>query len=563
MDRSVNAVVIGLSSAALAICSVIAVLTPGSRGYEVSLYQGFHPFFWICMGTALLGSILCLLPIADKKADSRGLPIALGTYLILFSLPVFRGYELFGRGGSDVLAHIGYTKGLLNTGLADNWYPFIHSQMGIYHRIGLNWPEVASTLSFIYTTLFVIGTALFVRERANSRTRFHVAAAVSLPLFLGMFTRSTHPAVYSFMMVPLIVLVAIWSDDSIRARLLLLILFAALVVFHPVTAGLLVVVLSVNTGVRTYAGSGSPRYIPIVVFMILLLSWYPAFRDFETSAQAIVLGLVRGANGGASNEVAAASSSDIFYTIRRFIEIYGADFILFGLAACAFLVFAYRYLEGIRSDVEFEVSTHMVIAGLVTLAFLVLGLIVQSPKRASRYLIWASIIAVSIGYPIARERVTQRRITAIQIGIVVLLLLSGGLSIGNVYQPHNQLTSTESAGADWYLDYSDGRPLMSVDMTYKMQTYLTNGENTWMFMRDSERYNAPQNLGQRDGSIQDEVDGSAYLATKTHDMRFYTWYPEDKWVSKSVYTAEDVRKLEDDGLAKIYSNGNFTIRSIS
>jgi hypothetical protein len=548
-SRSDALFIFGLIS--VAATGITAALMEPATGYEPSIYSATPLLFWIALIGAYLTGILLIAPLPPYlDHDLRGLGLVISSYALLFLLPVFRGYEILGRGGNDALAHIGYTKILMDQGVGNNWYPYLHEWLAVLRQVlGVDWQTSLSLTATVFTTAFLVGTALLLRRRSGDSQRFYTTAVAAAPLALGVFTRSTHPAIYSFFLIPFVLLATQLANK--RSKAATLILIAAIVTAHPVSAALLAVMLVIGwiwqpEGAATSMSGG---WIPILG--IGAVAWYSSFSEFSKPLLAIVSVLNRGA--AAESKTEAATSFPLEYVVRRAVEIYGSFFIVVGLGGLAAVVVLYQYYRKRDNLLGVELSSHFAAAGLVAVAFLFLPLIVASPLRASRYLVFAAVLLVGLAYPLSKGR----RADVARGFCVALILVSAVISVGAVYKPNKQLTEAELQGSDWFIEHrSDELDSHSHQITYKTQLYL-EGENDWVFSTVSD---VPDRLGQEDGTIQDNLKNETYLITRQSDREAHTWYPRSQWDRRIVYTSGDVQSLRSDSaIDLVYSNGEYEV----
>jgi hypothetical protein len=354
---------------------------------------------------------------------------------------------------------------------------------------------------------------------------------------------------YSFFLAPFALLVVQLPDK--KAKIATIIFTLTIVTAHPVTVALLLLIIGIGWIWQPWESRSSLSAGWTLIIGVSAFTWYSSFDRFSRIVRSI-FGLVdKGA--AAESKIDAAASYPLEYVVRRGMEMYGSAFIIFGLAGFAGAILVYRYYRGGDNVLTLEISTHYLVAVLVAGVFLFAPLIVGSPLRASRYLVFASVLLIGLAYPLS----TGRRGDLARGFCVALILFSAVLSVGAVYEPNKHLTEGEMQGSDWYLDHrSTDLDARSHKITYKTQLYL-DGRNDWVF---SEVTDVPDRLGQQDGTIQDNLNSGTYLITRQSDRQSYTWFPKNQWDSRIVYTDENVHSLRSDSVVElVYTNGQYEV----
>ena len=540
-----------LSAIFLSISAISLAFSPAAKQYEISLYSSTPLLLWISLAVSLL-LIISTIFIANKTSQlitSAGLLLVF--YTILYSIPAARGYHLYGRGNSDILTHIGYAKDV-NEILT--WYPAIHIQMRFLREWGLQWDLVATALAVVFSFLFAFGVALYARSLFHEKHIWMMTLIVSVMPLLGPFTRTTHPAVYSFMLLPIALWLARRGKQGAKQRHLIstLIISSVIIIFHPVTAVLLVIGLIIDNIRIQPTIRNRGIFIPVYV-IVGTAFWYIGFSRF-----AVIIGAVATPNiGGAGAAPTTAILNPAFTPldiIQRGIEIYGAIAIIGTLGGIGTVTLIRENFRGREEPSDGVLIGHYLTSGIFGALFLLIDLVVSAPIRAARYGVFASILTLP---NIIRPLSGQKR-AIVSAVIVVFLIMSLALSIGTVYEPNKHFTDTEYEGATWQASYHSGSTAVYAhDMGKKVDFYLF-GANTNRIVFASRPM--PDQLGYSDSEITSDSVGSGYLITKTYDVRFADIFMEGIRSQRMVYSEDNIERLSADPSAdSIYSNGGYSV----
>lgn len=562
-----------LSIVSLILLIILVVTKPPSDGYEPHVASSYGPFLRASMYGVLTGAILSLAWSDGRKDDIlRNISVVVFGYLVWFFLPVFRGYVLYGRGKADVLSHVGRTRTLLTQGFVPDRIPYsaLYYVLAPLRLLRTEYVILFSTTAFVFTLVHILGTFAIIRKYTGSSQPYGLLAAVPLPLIYTSFHRSTHPGILSMLLVPIVFLMyhRLKEASGITYLAATVLTFLCMVQFHPVTAVLLFLLLLISDFTEAVRPSGGfHRYSALpAAFFIILMAWYSRTGVVRTVLAQLLL--VRGESDLKTSSVSAVQQTDLsgFDMIVRILEIYGGPLLYIftgGLAAISVILHFIRHNED-RYRVEFFL--YYVGGGLTAVGFYIVDLVVRHPIRATKYLLFASIALIGVSIP-RWLSIGPKTLHYIQATIVTMVvLLSALVTVGAVYQPGNHLTHTEVEGSDWFLEnHSSEFDTRSYDMGAKTEVYI---EGSFVAQRDekpfqahNQKYRIPKRLGYVNGSSpRSEIERGTYIITKSHDYKFYKWYPEQRRGSKLQYTRRDRNRLANEkNVNKMYANGAFTV----
>lgn len=573
--RDPERTLLSLSTILLTIISIELVVAGRASEYELTIYSGYSHVFWF----ALVGSILTagIVLFLSAKSGSRywihSIALLIMAYTIFLTLPAIRGYVLFGRGTGDVLVHVAQAEEIWSTGQIGekNWYPIIHILLGLFHTLGLEYVVATSILSILHTSLLVVGIGLLIRTTTYSRYRFLLAFSLSTPLLFGVFHRSTSPAAYSFMLLPIMLYTIHRAHQSVSHTVLATVFTLTIVFYHPITTGLFIAMLIVTVISRNVQ---LHQIAPVIGFGTFSgVYWYLGFKRIgdallllgffsETTEESSGTPSSSGAANEATNEV-TSGALQVPELAARFIELYGAVFLYFTVAGICVIVVGYWYAQRNEiSPIKLEMCLQYLAGGAIGVSFLLYGLIVDNPLRVAHYLILASILVITVVVPYPSRRKINRLTT---IGVLLILFVSVPLSIGMVYPPHKHLTVQETSGTEWHIEYHNDDRISKTYMTSPKMDWYVHGRVSdtpgSVHKPGHDRWQLPEHLGyDSHESIGAAIEEPSYAVTKTHDVTYFEWYLEPQMAERIHYTGFDVTRLNNDSSAdKIYSSDGYEV----
>lgn len=537
-----------LTGIALSISAIILAFSPPATEYEVSLYPYTPAVLWITLAISLVLTVSTIIK-SDRFSHLLGSAgLVLLFYTILFSIPIARGYHLYGRGNSDILTHIGYAKAVNQT---LSWYPAIHIQMRFLQEWGFSWEFVATILAIVFSFLFAFGVALYARSLLNDKQAWVITLAATVIPFLGPFTRLNHPAVYSFMLLPLGLWLARKGKQVGERRYIAsaLLVSSAIIIFHPVTVIILLVGLVIDD-IPTAKKTGTS----ISVFVgVLAVSWYMGFNRFATIVAVVAIPNIGGAATSSTTALFDPALTPLDIAIQG-IRMYGTIAIIGILGGFATVVLLWDNLRGNGEPSDSVLIGHYLASGVFGGSFLFIDLVVSAPIRAARYGVFASLLMLP---NVTRPLSGQRRLIARGM-VMILLTVALALSIGTVYDSNKHFTETEYEGAKWQSTYHSGsKPVYARDMGKKLDFYLF-GAATDRFVFASQPI--PDRLGYANSETVGRSVDEGYIVTKSYDLRFVNVFVPEKRSRRMVYSQEDVERLANDPTANsVYTNGGYSV----
>lgn len=543
-----------------ALATTAIALAPPATGYEPSIYSAYPLWMQALFALALVGAVVAALRGAaneDKHHWLSAMGVVFGLYAVLFALPAFRQYVLFGRGSFDTLAHLGYIKTIVDTGhwAQSDWYPLVHIIGAIFEFIGVPRNAIVAVFQSAFFPVFALSVFLYTRRIIDERTGMFASIGV-LPLIFGPFHATIHPFLLSFFIFPL----ALFASHHRRRRWALPagVLLLALIPFHPLTAGIAVGYLAISGALsdRFRSVLPGPSATMFLAGSVILTMWYLGFQRIErVIASLFVATTITPPSGGSSGALTLG------HAVIRGIEIYGDVALIAGMALVASIIIAGRALWRWRSGGG--PTGHVPLLAYTAIGFaLGIGLFVgpmSNPIRTSRYFLLFGTIGLAATIPVVLDH--PARGTQILAGLAVVGLVAATVvGAGGIYPNGNHLTAPESESVNWTLDHTNTDPILSLQMSRKMtlaQTGFHGSPEKWRFQKYNPSLQLPSHLGySKHRTIAKVHEPPFYVLTKAHDTEYYQASYREQWSSLTWYSERDLRRLRADPAAnRIYSAG--------
>jgi hypothetical protein len=567
-----------VAAAAIVVLSGYIVATPPATTYEPSLVEAFPLAFWVAFGVGLAALLVTFVGAAATGTGywKHGFVLLATQYGLFFSLPLVRGYFLYGRGHSDSLFHLTAVKELVDSGLLSGrvFYPHEHFLFSELVLVGLPVESLVSLVPFVFALAFIGGIGLFVRELTGSPAGLPLGIAAGMPLVFSKFYTQLHPSVLSFFLFPLVLLMLERGRRTNAQRYVALatVYGLAMVYFHPVTALLLVVLIT-----STFVFGHVYRFVtkePVrtlrarLAFAILPATfiWYIGFPRTQENIREIF---------AAEGESAADKQANLLANsvlgpeelVMRFVELYGAVFVFFVIAGVACLVVLADLLRRRPDYAESYLATEFVIGAGIAASFIAVSLVANGPIRVSRYMILMAMVLTALLF--VRVLSWPRGVTRTAGAVLLTLLVLSSALLGSftVYDPNKHMTQSEHEGAFFVLEHSTGEQLVrSHSLTQKTQYYTTAGTDVRhdrTLMRTNDRYPkfalAPH-FGYDEYDSASVNIGAGYVATHEYDRTYLetSFFTDEQREALFLHDEATLERMSRDRtVQKVYSNGGF------
>lgn len=592
-----------------AVVAVWLAISPPATAYEGSIYAAYPTWLWAVFLLGMAAAVLLVLRSAvDGGTDWRyGLAFVCSLYVLFHLLPVFRGWAMYGRGSADALTHVGVARTILETGSipATDWYPVVHVLIAGLGAFGVPMGSITSVMSAFFTPLYIVSMFLLGRRLLGSRNAGLAVLICSVPLVYAEFNHSLHPAIFSFLLLPLVLAVFIgaYNSDRTLPYVVVLGLFGlTLLLFHPVTTiyfvGMLGVSFVVRAGYSRFTDLDLRYSGEIALAAGLTLAWFAWFLQFAqiqrfgrrvlsslpvvgTSGGSGAGGGSGGSSGSGGSEAGSETGSiaaEMFAKVRGidsieklvtgFLTNYGPQFVIAALAVAA-LVVTFGWYWSTR---EFSIEDTWLAAQfgtgvVVTLVGIFLYVVSSDPIRNARYMIlFGTLLAGLLLYRSLAGGLPWPSLNGptVRVLLVVLLLSTAGLSVMTSYSDNYHLTHAEEGGSEWYYDHRVDEVGVAADISYKMREYTEADDYGSSKLRPygGETSTLDKRFGYADhDSVATAVDGyETYIVTKPYDTTVPNYLDPSVRDQYTYYYESDLQRLGTDrGADRIYSNGGYTI----
>ncbi|MWG36320.1 DUF6541 family protein [Halomarina oriensis] len=582
--------------ALVALCTIAVSLwaasSPPATDYE-TIYRAYPTAFWALVVTGL-GAATVVFALSSVTSDGYwkvALLLVCLLYSVFLLLPLFRGWALYGRFSADVLAHIGFTSVVVESGHLStiDYYPASHLLMAELELLGVPTRVVPTFLSALFTPLYIVGIYLFSRRLFDDHGVAVATLACAVPLFYTEFHHSFLPAIYSFLLVPVFFWTFLGYVETRRASLLAftLALSAFVVLFHPVTALYVVVALFVAvfarwlySVVRGGPVAVGPHLLVLVFIGVVWVAWFGQFT-FITESLVEVLAFADSGGSTVADEYGAdrvEQTRSLGQLVDGFVNLYGPIFLVCALAGFGGLVVALRFWRDEATSAEVWIAVQFLVGVVISVVSLFTYVVAFDPIRNSRYMIlmatllaglflyWLLVGETSGGPTLDSDRWGRARRVALVVSLV-LLVAAVPVAAANSYDTRYHMTYSERDGASWLYQHetrdrltvshhvNDNKMLMYTQRTvdYSPSTVVGIGEAGSPVPKFF-GYPSNDTLGETVG------DESVYLVTKEYDTEYQLVQREFLRDELVVYDRATLDRLHGDFTAdKLYTNDGYTV----
>jgi len=439
--------------------------------YELSIYSSI-PLFWILIASSTSITIAtAIYQLCTKNYHNFWLSffcILLNDFII-FSVPYFRGYYLYGS--NDVFAHLEYTRFIILHGnIGSNYYPITHILGAEETEIWSIPPEITfKFLPVIFTMLFIVFIC-FLAIVVSSRKEHVAISAVAgaIPIF-SYYHVAVYPHTLSLFLFPLgfYLYFKVQKTKELGYIVALIILLVLIPYTHAITSIVFICCLGaaeVGKIIWKRRVSKLSERITFNFFLISLITffmWWSSFAIFGMGLQRINNWLfAEGSKIPRANEIMSVFQLGQEKWIELLIKNYGPQliYIVLSLVALAMVIYALKQKKIEMRDL-FIVSILFLTSTLVySLLFLTTGAMTIGRFFGSNVGAWVTPILAA--YTLFVMQKTKRK-DIIAMFIAITLIFSFFLGILSVYrspwtlQPNWQATYKDASGIEWYDEHGD------------------------------------------------------------------------------------------------------------
>lgn len=583
-----------------------------ATGYEVSIYSELSTLLWIF----ILGSIFCgicvtvyCIYLEDQKMYTYaiiGLSLVVFTNCLLLSLPLLKGYVIYGRW--DVLSHVGHIVDIVKYGsITDgNVYPVTHVYLASFQYLSnISLSTILMCLPSLFLVYYVLFTYLLSKVMFFNKKDQLLSALAATILLISYSSYQVLPTVFSMYSLPL--LFYLYFKKLARKRtevsLLLILIVILYPFFHPLISLLAIMfflimdfcaflysktmVKEINFNFTT----ANVNVLPCLVSFIIFVSWLSSSSNYNVWFTNIK-NMYYYFRGESYVELASGSISNIFeglnFQIADIIELY---FKMYGHISIFLILTGIASIALIKKSIppsDPALKNMLIYQSLFP--FMCIVVFINLFKTIFSFGIWRLISILCIITPIfaaytfselfIKNKVVQTSIITRKLGALLTILILIISSVGGifslypspwVYQMNQQITHMEINGMDWYYSYKNPEILdLNLRNSFRFADYLlgVRERQSRADIRPAERldtsprYKLPESiLPNHFNYLNYSTFGSAfsthiYIPLHKYDEVFYTQiYPQ-----LEIFNAGDFEQFRSDTtVEKIYNNGEFVV----
>lgn len=583
-----------------------------ATGYEVSIYSGLSTLLWIF----ILGSIFCgicvtvyCIYLKDQEMHTYaliGLCLVVFTNCLLLSLPLLKGYVIYGRW--DALTHVGHVVDIIKYGsITDgNVYPITHIYLASFEYLSnISLPTILMYLPSLFLVYYVLFTYILSKLIFFSKEDQLLSALAATILLISYGNYQVLPTVFSMYSLPL--LFYLYFKKLARKRtevsLLLILIVILYPFFHPLISLLAIMfflimdfcaflysktmVKEINFNFTT----ANVNVLPCLVSFIIFVSWLSSSSNYNVWFTNIK-NMYYYFRGESYVELASGSISNIFeglnFQIADIIELY---FKMYGHISIFLILTGIASIALIKKSIppsDPALKNMLIYQSLFP--FMCIVVFINLFKTIFSFGIWRLISILCIITPIfaaytfselfIKNKVVQTSIITRKLGALLTILILIISSVGGifslypspwVYQMNQQITHMEINGMDWYYSYKNPEILdLNLRNSFRFADYLlgVRERQSRADIRPAERldtsprYKLPESiLPNHFNYLNYSTFGSAfsthiYIPLHKYDEVFYTQiYPQ-----LEIFNAGDFEQFRSDTtVEKIYNNGEFVV----
>lgn len=568
---------VGLAFLLAAVAVVVA--TPPANQYEISMYDAFPPYFWVFVVGAMLVGVLVIVAsvkVPNDRSWAYGLGLVLLTNVLLLSLPLSRGYRMYGQ--ADPMSHLGFIHDISTSGgLGGNIYTPAHLlALTLAEATGANEMTLAMVIPVLFSGVYFGGMFYLLVALFDSREQVLFALPfAALPILRPHLL--FRPYDLSVMLVPFVLYLFFKSQryPYPSMRLTFVVGLVALVLYHPLTALFLVGIFGFYFVGRYVPRIGKQFVTPTHVVSLsvaVFLAWYSNYASIIVRFDRVYETLFGLGGEDSPMDGYTATRQQVEPSFADLVQVglfrYGLAFALFALGF-AFVVLA--LVHAVRGTYTVDSHTFM-LGGVLALfsvggtAFLVFDLIVPHDRPFQLAKIAAAVLAGQLFYLLWTD-VNWKETRAVASGfhtvLVAVLLVLVVLSVVTLFpsplstEVNDQVTEMEIEGNAWIAEHGTAAgTLVEFDQSHRRFHHAEHGVDDLLPFSTTR---PPDHLGY-DGHerLGESYPGDAYLSINRLGRLFY---PEvfpayaDDW----RYAPEDFERLERDSTVdRVYDNGDYT-----
>ena len=577
---------------------LIILLTSPASSYEFSIYDAYPNYLWyIVIASIFLGQVCAVLSVLDDSTSKYwplGFLAAVIANCLLLSLPVIRGYFIYGSG--DILTHIGYMEDIGNyASIGSNHYPILHMLGFSMHEFtGLSFGIITMIIPPIFSIVSILYWYILGKEIFNDKSKVVILVLIAFLPMYGVMNSLFTPNHESFLMLPLVLYCLIKSQNAADKRevsAILITLSLLIVLFHPLIAIMVMSIYAlqyVSDLISKLTLSSKPHakntWI-VIAIMAMIFSIWSTYIYLLTDVLDPLISSIMGTDAVESELLAQLDllsqvEVDIIYLVKLGLFTYGLDAILGLLALISILYLLILYTKG-----GIKIPHFLLFSMVCFILFFTLGVTIFFTinefgyGRVYKVARIFSLIIISSSAVTAYRRLQNisnlKRVIfcTLTCTLVIMLIVLSAFTFHlspTIKQMNQQVPMSDYYGMATFFEKRDDSILILEHGTSQMRfhdaiygrsypevniRYDWGGGNSLLPV-DHFGYNASYSLGSN-------YDGKRYFLLTTQGKDFYEhMYPEfpDKW----RFIERDFERLESDAsVIRVCSNGNLALYLIN
>ena len=568
---------------------LILLRTAPTRGYEISIYGAYPPFFWfLCILTIVLSfSYTFYFLLNGAKFWKYSLLIIPIINIVVIFLPLIRGYEIFARGGYDIFTHFASSNIILNSGYTQgsDLYPAMHILIAILDQIGIhNIGTLSSIISACFYIFYIISLYTLGKATLKDKKSAIFISLFGTPLLFSVAHYAFYPFSFALFLFPLVFACVQKLNDPENASMyyICLTVLSLFVVFcHPLVSVILFFSLGALFGFSIVGNKYQIGFVPrfdilniTTIVGITFVFWYIRFTLIQQMSETVYSALIGNSESGtvmsSSIDLVNRSSAPLLTLVEAFLKIYGPLLLYILIALCITIHFIKKYW--VKKEYPYEmVYGFLFFLSIIVGIILTLGpfIIAEFFRSISFAIIMATIMCgMGLNILIKDAGTPKRKQICFAIIAVTILSLVGALTVFNlyyspfIYSPGMYMTQSEKSGDDWYLMhneayipiFSEGNPIHKYALFFqeKQKTNIQMGSQILDGVPTHFGYDKNRYFNQSIGGYGEK---QSYLVTNELMIENYLAYPAEMQLTRKQFLPEDFIRLNlDTTVMKIYSN---------
>ena len=579
----------------LAVLAIIFSIGP-AQSYEFSIYDSYPWYFW----TFLLSGIFCgqVVIFGSAVAQSKknywlfGLFLILVSNALLFLLPIFRGYYIYGD--ADVLTHIGYMKDILRTSsIGGNHYPVDHLLGVSIHVIsGLSLPDITHIIPPFFSFFFILSIYFMGKTILRNKFMELILVVLATIVMIGNGLSFT-PNAQALLLVPLIVYLAFKMYDDVNNQkysILLLLISFLIVFYHPLVTAMVIVILFLMQIMQYILEKYEHRilkkvnYTYTIFFIIAVFSLWSTYLSMAIDVVVPMIERIFGSELIKSEfennfNILSQVNIDPIYVLKLIFNIYG-HWILLGILSLLSIGVILKSLNNENATQEFYKGVAIIAFLVFTVVSIAIFIMINNFSfiRVYVFAILFSLLLIPTGiylflYNNPNDESRTRKRTAIVLGLIFVFFGITYFSVFSFYSSpivkaeNQQVPVSDFIGMNTFFSYrNEYLPVLEFGLySYRFYDVIYGQAAKRLNINfNTETMLPPDHFGYQNATLSQEFyTNKKYLLVNDRGRGFYpNMYPE--FEKNWRFIAEDFEKIKSDrNIQEIYSNRNLEIFVIS